>query len=67
MWLIYADLSSVALLFCVLYIPGLQHPFHVVNMGLEDWILMAPISLSGFVAIEIVKLVYRRVKKSARA
>jgi Ca2+-transporting ATPase len=66
-WLIYADLSSVALLFCVLYIPGLQHPFHVVNMGLEDWILMAPISLSGFVAIEIVKLVYRRVKKSARA
>jgi Ca2+-transporting ATPase len=65
-WLIYANLSSLALLFGVLYIPGLQHPFHVVPMGPEDWILMAPISISGFVGVEIIKLVYRRVKKSAK-
>ena len=63
MWLIYASLSSLALLMGVLYIPALRGPFHVVPMGAEDWILMAPISISGFVAVEIVKLVYRRIKK----
>ncbi len=63
-WLIIANLSSLALLFAVLYIPGLQGPFHVVPMELEDWALMAPISLSGFVAVEIIKLIFRRTRKT---
>jgi P-type Ca2+ transporter type 2C len=65
-WLIYANLSSLALLLGVLYIPPLMGPFHVVHMGPEDWIWIVPISLSGFVIVEIVKLIYRRIGKTAK-
>ncbi|MCJ7791071.1 MAG: cation-translocating P-type ATPase [Dehalococcoidia bacterium] len=65
-WLIYANLSSLALLMCVLYIPALTGPFHVVHMGPEDWMWIVPISISGFVIVEIVKLIYRRIGKTAR-
>jgi hypothetical protein len=50
----------------VLYIPALNSPFHVVHMGAEDWIWIVPISLSGFVIVEIVKLIYRRIGKTAK-
>lgn len=59
-WLIWASLSSFALLFVVLYVPALKEPFHVVNMGLEDWVIIIPVSLSGFVTIEIIKWFFRR-------
>jgi Ca2+-transporting ATPase len=65
-WLIYANLSSLALLMGVLYIPALTGPFHVVHMGPEDWMWIVPISISGFVIVEIVKLIYRRISKTAR-
>jgi P-type Ca2+ transporter type 2C len=65
-WLIYANLSSLALLMGVLYIPPLMGPFHVVHMGPEDWMWIVPISISGFVIVEIVKLIYRRISKTAR-
>jgi Ca2+-transporting ATPase len=65
-WLIYANLSSLALLMGVLYIPPLMSPFHVVHMGLEDWMWIVPISISGFVIVEIVKLIYRKIDKTAR-
>jgi hypothetical protein len=35
-------------------------------MGPEDWILMAPISLSGFVGVEIIKLIFRRMRKQTQ-
>jgi Ca2+-transporting ATPase len=59
-WLIYANLSSLALLLAILYIPALQNPFHVLPIGLEDWIVILPVSLTGFVAVELIKLVFRR-------
>jgi Ca2+-transporting ATPase len=65
-WLIYAGLSSLAMLMCVLYIPALNGPFHVVHMGAEDWRWIVPISISGFVIVEIVKLIYRRIGKTAK-
>lgn len=65
-WLIYANLSSLALLMGVLYIPALNGPFHVVHMGPEDWMWIVPISISGFVIVEIVKLIYRRIGKTAK-
>jgi Ca2+-transporting ATPase len=65
-WLIYASLSSLALLMGVLYIPALNGPFHVVHMGPEDWMWIVPISISGFVIVEIVKFIYRRISKTAR-
>jgi Ca2+-transporting ATPase len=64
-WLIYASLTSLALLMSVLYIPALNGPFHVVHMGAEDWMWIVPISISGFVIVEIVKLVYRRTGRAA--
>jgi Ca2+-transporting ATPase len=65
-WLIYAGLSSLAMLMCVLYIPALNGPFHVVHMGAEDWRWIVPISVSGFAVVEIVKLIYRRIGKTAK-
>jgi Ca2+-transporting ATPase len=65
-WLIYANLSSLALLMGVLYIPPLMGPFHVVHMGPEDWMWIVPISISGFVIVEIIKLIYRRVGRAAK-
>jgi Ca2+-transporting ATPase len=65
-WLIYANLGSLALLICVLYIPALNGPFHVVHMGAEDWKWIVPVSVSGFAVVEIVKLIYRRIGKTAK-
>jgi P-type Ca2+ transporter type 2C len=62
-WLIYANLTSIALLFGILYLPFLQRPFHVVTMGLEDWALIVPISLTGFLSVEITKMVLRWMKR----
>jgi Ca2+-transporting ATPase len=62
-WLIYADIVSLGLLMAVLYIPILQGPFHVVPLGWEDWRLILPISVTGFISIEAIKLVLRRMGK----
>jgi Ca2+-transporting ATPase len=62
-WLIYANLSSLVLLLAIMYIPILQNPFHVLPIGLEDWAVVIPVSLTGFISIEIVKLFFRRSNK----
>jgi Ca2+-transporting ATPase len=59
-WLIYANLSSFALLMAVMYVPVLRSPFHVVLMSWEDWAIIVPVSFTGFITIEIVKLFFRR-------
>jgi P-type Ca2+ transporter type 2C len=63
-WLILADIASLVMLMAVIYIPVLQVPFHTHTMGAEDWIFIVPISLSGFVGVEIIKLVFRRINKA---
>jgi Ca2+-transporting ATPase len=63
MWLIWANLSSLALLFGVMYIPALNGPFHVVPLQAEDWMWVVPISLSGFLIVEIVKIFFRMTHK----
>ena len=63
-WLIYSIFTSLAMLMAVIYIPALQGPFHVVPIGWEDWRLILPISLTGFAAIEIVKLIFRKTSKN---
>ncbi|MCX6013608.1 MAG: cation-translocating P-type ATPase C-terminal domain-containing protein [Chloroflexi bacterium] len=62
-WLIFANLSSLLLLFGVMYIPVLQRPFHTVALAPEDWLRIVPISLSGFVAFEVLNLIYRNLKR----
>jgi len=63
-WLVLANLSSLALLLGVMEIPALERAFHLVPLTGEDWLLMAPIALSGFAAVEILKLIYRRTSKT---
>ena len=65
-WLIYANLSSIALLMGVMYIPALRAPFHVVVMGPEDWAIIVPVSFTGFISIEIVKWFFRRGRANSR-
>jgi Ca2+-transporting ATPase len=62
-WLIYACLSSVAFLMAIIYIPFLQGPFDVVPLSLNDWLLILPISFTGFGALELLKLIQRRASK----
>ncbi len=62
-WLIYACLSSVALLMVVMYVPILQGPFDVVPLDWKDWLLILPVSLTGFVALELLKLIQRQMGK----
>jgi Ca2+-transporting ATPase len=66
-WLILSILSSLALLFAVIYIPPLRGPFHVVPMAAEDWLFIIPISLTGFTAIEIVKWIMRLRSRARRS
>jgi hypothetical protein len=37
-----------------------------VHMGPEDWMWIVPISISGFVIVEIIKLIYRRIGETAK-
>ena len=66
-WLVLANASSLALLMVVLYVPFFQGPFRVVPMEAKDWMFIAPISLSGFVTVEIIKWIFRRSNKKKRA
>jgi P-type Ca2+ transporter type 2C len=65
-WLLIANVSSLALLLIVMEIPLLEGPFHLVPLTLDDWLVMAPISISGFVTVEIIKIIFRRSAKKAR-
>jgi len=64
-WLVFANISSLVLLLVVMEIPALEDAFHLVPLTLEDWLIMAPIALSGFVSVEILKLIFRRTAKTA--
>ncbi|MDD4858675.1 MAG: cation-translocating P-type ATPase [Dehalococcoidales bacterium] len=66
-WLVLANLSSLALLMVVLYVPFFQGPFRVVPMAAEDWLFIAPISLSGFITVEIIKWIFRINRKKQKA
>jgi Ca2+-transporting ATPase len=65
-WLIYANAISLGLLMAILYIPVLQSPFDVVPLGWDDWIIVLPLSLTGFVVVEIIKLIFRKAIKKTQ-
>ena len=59
-WLVYAAIISVIMQLVVVYVPAFQRAFHTVGLSLEDWALILPVSLSGFIAIEVTKIVMAR-------
>jgi len=65
-WLILANFSSLALLLAVMYIPFLEGPFKLTNLTLQDWCFVIPISMTGFVTVEIIKLIMRSKQHKGR-
>jgi Ca2+-transporting ATPase len=62
-WLVYACLSSAIFVLAIIYVPFLQGPFDVVPLGWKDWLVVLPVSLTGFIALELLKLAQRRFSK----
>ena len=59
-WMVWAVLSSAALVLISVYIPFLQPFFDTVTLSVSDWILMIPFMLAASIAAEITKLYLRR-------
>lgn len=55
-WMIYAELSSLALLMAVIYIPFLQPVFNTTPLGWEQWKIVLPLLLAPSIAAELSKL-----------
>ncbi|MBI2851066.1 MAG: cation-translocating P-type ATPase [Chloroflexi bacterium] len=65
-WLILATLSSLVLLLVVMELPALEGPFHLVPLTWEDWSIMLPLAFAGFISVEILKVIFRRMDKAAK-
>lgn len=61
--LIYAVLSTVLLQLAVLYIPFLQTAFRTVPLSLSDWGMIIPLASTTLIAMELTKLLERKVSR----
>jgi Ca2+-transporting ATPase len=59
-WMIWAVSFSFALVLLVVYVPFLQPFFDTVPLSLNDWLLMLPFFFASPVAMELVKIYFRR-------
>ena len=59
-WLVWAVLSSIALMVLVLYVPYLAFLFHTVPLGYFDWIVALGVSCSALIFVELYKLIWER-------
>jgi Ca2+-transporting ATPase len=64
-WMQIADLSSVALLLAVIYVPFINDVFNVVPLDLREWGCLLPLMLLPAVVDELAKLVSRRAGSGA--
>jgi Ca2+-transporting ATPase len=65
-WMVWATGLSLALVLMVVYVPFLQPFFDTVPLGADDWLLMLPFFFASPVAMELLKIYFRRRKASAR-
>jgi len=65
-YMVPASLASFGILFLALYVPFLQPVFDTKPPSLEDWYIIAPLSLVSLVAAEVGKWVLR-VRARARS
>jgi Ca2+-transporting ATPase len=59
-WMNWAVLASFTLVLMVTYVPFLQPFFDTVPLSLEDWMFMLPFFFASPIAMELVKLYFRR-------
>jgi len=59
-WMNWAVLASFLLVMMVVYVPFLQPFFDTVPLGPEEWLFMLPFFFASPIAMELVKLYFRR-------
>jgi Ca2+-transporting ATPase len=59
-WMNWAVLASFLLVLAVVYVPFLNPFFDTVPLPLNDWLTMAPFFFASPIAMELVKLYFRR-------
>jgi len=59
-WMNWAVLASFLLVLMVVYVPFLNPFFDTVSLSLDDWLLMTPFFFASPIAMELVKLYFRR-------
>ena len=63
-WMVWAVGASLLLVLMVVYVPFLQPFFDTVPLTLDDWLMMAPFFFASALAMELLKLYFR--KRSAQ-
>lgn len=66
-WLWGAVVMCIALQFAAVYVPFLQTVLRTVPMNVEDWLVVAGLSLLPVAVVEVVKLVRRMTNPAPRA
>jgi Ca2+-transporting ATPase len=59
-WMVWAVGASLVLVLMVVYVPFLQPFFDTVPLTLNDWLMMLPFFLASAIAMELLKLYFRR-------
>jgi Ca2+-transporting ATPase len=64
-WMVWAVAASLLLVLVVVYVPFLQPFFDTVPLTLDDWLMMAPFFFASAIAMELLKLFFRRRMRKA--
>ncbi len=59
-WMNWAVLASFLLVLAVVYVPFLSPFFDTVPLTLDDWLLMAPFFFASPIAMELLKVYFRK-------
>jgi len=59
-WMVWAVSASLLLVLMVVYVPFLQPFFDTVPPTLDDWLLMLPFFFASAIAMELLKVYFRR-------
>jgi Ca2+-transporting ATPase len=59
-WLWLAVASSLALQFMLLYVPFFQNVFHTAALSFKEWLVILAVASSGFIYLELHKLLSRK-------
>jgi Ca2+-transporting ATPase len=67
-WMVWAVSASLLLVLLVVYVPFMQPFFDTVPLSIDDWLMMLPFFFASALAMELLKVYFRRrTAKAARA